>query len=131
MCKLKSIQTKHKLSFQLLLRDRLNTRNACKETTCPWMFMIGVLNYSNRRSSFPSLCWIQFQTKLVAVVAHCMGHSLSGIYTAGASRAMTPIVGLKSPHDVIVATRGLTQLANYLCEVALGMGWAFVRPYTH
>jgi hypothetical protein len=49
---------------------------------------------------------------------------ISGRYTVGASRAMALVVGLKSPHDVTVAIRGPTQLANYLYEIALGVGWA-------
>jgi hypothetical protein len=52
----------------------------------------------------------------------------SGGYTVGDSRAMAPVVGLESPRHVTVATRGTTQLANYMCGVALGVGWAFVRP---
>jgi hypothetical protein len=50
---------------------------------------------------------------------------------AWASRAMALGVGLKSPREVTVPTRSLTQLADYICGVALGVGWAFVRPWLY
>lgn len=48
--------------------------------------------------------------------------TFSGGYTAGASRAMAPVVGLKSPSDGTVAARGPTQLAIYVSSVPGHMG---------
>jgi hypothetical protein len=41
---------------------------------------------------------------------------------------MGPGVGLKSTHEVTVPTKGPAQLADYIYGLALGVGWAFVRP---